>query len=447
MDIIKGAPTPGMSYNPNDPVYWDKNGLDQELTRVFEICHGCRLCFNLCPSFPELFNAVDGHNGRVHDLTSAEVNRVVDTCYQCKLCYVKCPYTPDDKHEFQLDFPRLLLRANAVRKKKNGIGLRGRLLSRPETLGKVAGVAPSLANWANRQPWLRAGLQAFVGIHKDKLLPEFHGETFLEWHRKQKATAGDGSKAVLFATCFVNHNNPGLGRDVIDVFSRNGIGLSCPKQNCCGMPALESGDVELARRMAAANVEALYPEVQAGKKVLAINPTCSYMMRKEYSELVGTPQAASVGGATMDVCEYLFQLKQEGKFNRDFRSTPERVGYHVPCHLKAQNIGFRSRDMMRLIPGTTVKMVEQCCGHDGTWAMRKEFFPLSMLAGQKAFEQMQAAESSVYATDCPLAAIQFQQAIGKRPIHPIQVLARAYRADGFPKTIEPEPKVPTNAAG
>jgi Fe-S oxidoreductase len=203
------------------------------------------------------------------------------------------------------------------------------------------------------------------------------------------------------------------------------------------MPAMEAGDIELAKRFARQNVEALLPQVQQGKKVVAVNPTCSYMMRKEYGELVGTPEARQVAAATMDPCEFLFQLKQEGKFNRDFRTTPELVAYHVPCHLRAQNIGFRSRDLMRLIPGTTVKMVEQCCGHDGTWAMRKEFFPLSLLSGKKAFDQMQAIEAKVLATDCPLAAIQFEQAIGQRPIHPIQVLARAYRSDGFPKVINP----------
>jgi Fe-S oxidoreductase len=448
MDIIKGAPTPGMTYNPNDPLYWHKDALTQELRRVFEICNLCRLCFNLCPSFPKLFEALERHEGAVDQLTAEEIASVVDYCFQCKACYVKCPYTPDDKHEFQLDFPRLLLRANAIRRKEEGIGLRGRLLSHPEILGKMAGITPGLANWANRQPLLRAGLQAVLGIHKDKQLPEFHGESFQDWYRKQPQPAGDPNRAVLFTTCFVNYNNPDLGRDVLEVFARNGIALNCPpQQNCCGMPAMEAGDIDLVRKLAAANVETLYPHVQAGKKVLAINPTCSYMMRKEYGDLLGTPEAHAVAAATMDVCEFLFQLKQEGQFNREFRSTPERVAYHLPCHLKAQNIGFRSRDLLRLIPGTTVKMVDQCCGHDGTWAMRKEFFPLSLLVGKKAFEGMAAAEAQVWATDCPLAAVHFQQATGRRPIHPIQVLARAYRSDGFAKRLDPEEKVRWNAAG
>ncbi|MCP5110231.1 MAG: hypothetical protein GY953_05290, partial [bacterium] len=177
-------PPEGLAHNPNDPAYWDKDGLAKELERVYEICHGCRLCFKLCPSFPELFDAVDRHDGDVRKLTAAESNRVVDTCFQCKVCYVKCPYTPDDGHQFQLDFPRLMLRANAVRRGESGIGLRGRVLSRPELLGRMAGFTPGLANWANRRPALRAVLERTLGIHREKLLPEFHSERFDEWLRK-----------------------------------------------------------------------------------------------------------------------------------------------------------------------------------------------------------------------------------------------------------------------
>ena len=423
----------GLTYDPNQPVYWDKAALAGEIDRIFEICHGCRLCFNLCPSFPELFNAVDRHDGQVRAITGAEQDRVIDTCYQCKICYVKCPYTPDDRHAFQLDFPRLLLRANALRRRERGFDLRSRMLARPELVGSIAGLTPRLTNWANRQPLLRVGLEKTLGIHREKILPEFHSETFEDWYRRQPAPAGDPAKAVLFTTCFVNHNNPQVARDAVEVYSRNGVSLGCPKQNCCGMPALESGDIELAKKLAVANVASLLPHAQAGKKIVAINPTCSYMLRKEYCELVGTADARVVAAASMDLCEFLWQRKQEGKLNRDFQSSPGRIGYHLPCHLKAQNIGFRSRDLMRLITGASVHLVEQCCGHDGTFAMKKEFFPLSMLAGRKSFDEMKEAEADALATDCPLAALQFEQALGRRPIHPIQVLARAYRPDGFPR--------------
>ena len=235
----------------------------------------------------------------------------------------------------------------------------------------------------------------------------------------------------------MNFNEPQVGKDAVEVYSKNGISLSCPKQNCCGMPALEHGDIELAKRLARQNVVSLHPHVRAGKKVVAIDPTCSYTLRKEYPELVGTAEAREVAAATRDICEFLFELKQEGAFCRDFQSSPGKIAYHLPCHLKAQNIGYRSRDLMRLIPGTTVKLVEHCSGHDGTWAMKKEFFPLSMLTGKKAFEGMANSGAEVFASDCPLASIHIDQALGTRPIHPIQVLARAYRPDGFPKTIQP----------
>jgi glycerol-3-phosphate dehydrogenase subunit C len=433
--MIKGTPTAGLSYNPNDTKYWDKDALRGEIERAFDICNGCRLCFNLCTSFPDLFNAVEAH-ASARDVTPAEVDRVIDACFQCKICYVKCPYTPDDKHEFQLDFPRLMIRANAQRKKERGLGLRGRVLARPEMMGRMAGMCAGMANWANRQPALRLGLEATLGIHREKLLPDFHGETFDDWFRKQPQPSGDPNRAVLFYTCSVNYNEPQVGKDAVEVYSKNGISLACPKQNCCGMPAIEQGDLALAKRLAEQNVAALYPHVREGRKVVAIDPTCSYTLRKEYPELVGTVEAREVAAATRDVCEFLFELKQQGQFCRDFRSSPGKVAYHLPCHLRAQNIGYRSRDLMRLIPGATITLVEQCSGHDGTWAMKKEFFPLSMLNGKKAFDAMGSAGADTLVSDCPLASIQFDQALGTRPIHPIQVLARAYRPNGFPQPVE-----------
>jgi glycerol-3-phosphate dehydrogenase subunit C len=418
----------------NDPTYWDKSALARDLERAYEICHGCRLCFNLCPSFPELFGAIDRHGGDAHAVTAAETDRVIDTCYQCKLCYVKCPYTPDCGHEYALDFPRLLVRANAIRRKNSGLDLRAKLLSRPEMMGRLGGLAPRAANWANRQPLMRRALEQVAGIHRDKLLPEYPAEPFESWFRRQPARGGE--EVVLFTTCFVNHYNPQIGKDAVEVFARNGLALVCPEQNCCGMPALDAGDMELAKKLARANVASLVPYIERGRKVVAIDPSCSYMMRKEYPELLGTEEARKLAAGVMDICEFLFQRKQAGQFNREFRSTPGKIAYHLPCHLKAQNIGYRSRDLLKLIPGVTVRLVDQCTGHDGTWAMKKEFFPLSLLAGEKAFRQMKEAQAETFASDCPMAALHFEQGAGLRPIHPIQVLARAYRADGFPRAVE-----------
>jgi glycerol-3-phosphate dehydrogenase subunit C len=444
---IQARPTDGLCYNPAEAKYFDRAGLDREMERVFDICSTCRLCFNLCPSFPALFGAVDSHGDDVREMTPAETARVIDLCYGCKLCEVKCPYTPRDGHEFQLDFPRLMTRAKAVRAREHGVALRERLLGNPDRLGKLGALAPGLANFGCRNRFQRVMMEKLLGIHRGKLLPDFAHETFDQWLARNPlppAPADPAARVVLFATCFVNYYNPAPGKAAVEVLAKNNCAIACPRQNCCGMPALDGGDVEFARKQARANVGSMLPLVRQGYKVAAINPTCSLTMRKEYPGLLGGGDAAEFSAAVVDTHELLWVVKQAGRLSRDFRSTPVTIAYHVPCHLKAQGIGFRSRDLMRIIPGTTIATVDACTAHDGTWAMKREFFELSMQAGAKAFDGMRDAGARVMASDCPLAAVQIEQATGTRPIHPIEVLARAYRADGFPDPV-PSPAPPTEA--
>jgi Fe-S oxidoreductase len=444
MSRIVAQPTEGLAYSPLQPHYYDEGKLHGELERVFDICHGCRLCFNLCPSFPALFRFVDGYDGDVTRLTPAQSDYVVDTCYQCKICYVKCPYTPDDGHEFKLDFPRLMQRAKAVRVRKRGIALRERLLGAPDLLGRLAGLTPWLANLANRLKPNRWLLEKLLGVHRHKLLPSFHGQTFLRWFRRHKRgfrLDGSQGKVFYFPTCFVNYNNPEIGKAAIRVFERNRLTVECDYRQCCGMPALDGGDVAGAQKAARANIAQLLPWVRQGYTVLATNPTCSMMMRKEYPELVEGEDARAVAAAVKDPNEYLNGLRREGKLDTNYQSTPAKIRYHVPCHLRAQNIGYRSRDMMGAISeNTEVELVAECCGHDGTWAMKTEYFELSLESGKKAFDGMRG--EGLLTTDCPLAAIQFEQATGTRPLHPLQVLDRAYRADGFPTPVAPKSEPP-----
>ena len=444
MSRIESKPTPFLSYDATEPKYWNRDGLNQEIDRVFDICHGCRLCFNLCPSFPELFNAVDAANGEVRALSAAQKERVVDLCYGCKLCEVKCPYTPADGHEFQLDFPRLILRDKAVRAREHGIALRERVLGDPDRLGKLGSMAPRMANWGCHQAIQRKLMEALLGIHRDKLLPDFAGETFEAWLKRAGipgAPAEPSSKVALFHTCFVNFYNPGPGKAAVAVLAKNGCAIASPKQNCCGMPALDGGDVEFAQKQARSNVASMLPLVRQGYRVAAINPTCSLTLRKEYPNLLSGDEVREFSAAVVDTHELLYELRRAGKFNREFRSTPGKIGYHFPCHLKAQGIGPRSRDLMRLIPGSEIVTVDACTSHDGTWAMKKEYFKLSLKWGERAFSGMRDAEPRVMTTDCPLAAVQFEQALGMRPMHPIEVLARAYEPGGFPDPV-PAPERP-----
>jgi Fe-S oxidoreductase len=441
MGRIKSTPSDALTYNPNEPRYWERDQLETEINRIFDICHGCRLCFNLCPSFPALFGAID-HAGTedVRDLKPDQKQRVVDLCYQCKLCEVRCPYTPRDGHEFQVDFPRLIMRARAVHGRERGVPLRDRILGNPDRIGKMGTLAPRLANVACRGSFQRMMMERLLGIHRDKIMPDFASEKFTTWVERNglpAAPAQPSMKVAVFHTCFVNYYNPAPGKALIRVLEKNGCQIASPPQNCCGMPAIDAGDIPFAQKEARQNVANLLPLVRSGYRIAAINPTCSMMLRREYPELVGTPEAKEIANAAADPHELLDELRRAGKFNRDFHSSPGTIAYHVPCHLKAQNIGLRSRQLLRQVPGTEITTVDACTAHDGIWAMKKENFELSMKYGERAFAPLREAHAAVMVTDCPLAAIQIQQATGTRPLNPAEILARAYERDGFPNSVQP----------
>lgn len=456
---ISYQPTDGLTYDPSDALYWDEGALAKEVERVFEVCHGCRMCFKYCDSFPTLFKFVDGYDGDVRKVTFEQTEQVMDACFQCKLCEVQCPYTPRDSHEFQLDFPKLVHRYQATRKKKTGFTLQDRVLGDPDTTSSLARASFGMANVMNRVSLHRWFLEKVLGIHRDKELPDFAGTTFEKWARAEgrlvatppkalPAPEGEDSKpgleAVLFQTCYVQNNEPDLGRDALAVLDANEVGVQCVEGlTCCGMPRWERGDLDSLRAQAKSNLDKLMPFVEQGSKVLVINPTCSMMMRREYPELLegeDRARAERLAEATMDVSEYVWSLRKEERFNTDFKSSPgAAVSYHAPCHLRAQAVGFKGRDLLREIPGVKASTVMECCGHDGTYAMRVEGFEPSIRVGGKAFEGMQDNEDAeVWATDCPLAALQFKQHAGRNPMHPMTILARAYREDGFPTKIPSE---------
>ncbi|MBL4685868.1 MAG: 4Fe-4S dicluster domain-containing protein [Nannocystaceae bacterium] len=441
---ISYQPTEGLSYDPAEPKYWDRQALDQEITRVFEVCHGCRMCFKYCDSFPSLFSMLDNkYDGDVRQLTEADTDKVMAQCFQCKLCEVQCPYTPRDGHEFKLDFPKLVHRWAAQRHRKHGPTFRDRVLGNPDLAGAAARASLGLANVLNRVRAHRVFMEKVLGVHRDKQLPDFAFRTFEHWATKQGLTEpGPGGEAVLFQTCYVQHNEPQVGRDTVEVMQRNKVDIRCAKGFvCCGMPAWEHGDLEGLRKNARKNLDILVPYVEQGAKVLAINPTCSMMLRREYPQLVAPEdreRATMVAEAVADPSEYLWSLRKQERFNTDFASSPKgAVAYHAPCHLRTQGVGFKGRDLLRKIPGVKPRLVMECCGHDGTFAMKTEGFVPSQKVGKRAFDGMKEVEAEVWATDCPLAAVQFEQHAGVKPLHPMSLLARAYRGDSFDKKALP----------
>ena len=431
---ISYLPTEGLTYDPSDSKYWDQEALDKEIDRTFEICHGCRMCFKYCDSFPNLFNLLDKkYNGDVKKINTEDTIQIMDACFQCKLCEVQCPYTIRDGHEFKMDFPKLVHRHKAIRSKDKPRTLRDKILGNPDKSAGMARASFGLANLMNNFSIPRWFMEKIIGIHRKKILPDFSFSTFEQWSAKLGLIReNQKAETVLFQTCYVQHNEPQIGKDTLAVLEKNKVDCACVKGlRCCGMPSWEQGDLETLRVNAKHNLDILIPFVEKGSKVLVINPTCSMMMRREYTELLDgedRERAKKLSEAVNDPSEYLWNIRNEDRFNTDINSMPnEKISYHAPCHLRAQGIGFKGRDLIKKITGSNVKTVMECCGHNGTYAMKVEGFDASKRIGQKSFDGMKSEESEVWATDCPLAALQFKQHAGVKPKHPMSILAEAYR--------------------
>jgi Fe-S oxidoreductase len=416
--------------------YWDARALDKELRRQYDVCNSCRLCFNLCPAFPTLFEHFDSDavDSDPDKLTHQQVNEFVDLCYNCKLCFIKCPYTPP--HKFLMDIPKVVMRARAVEAKESGPDLREMMLSNPDRVGPLASRGAKLANFANTNPTSRWLMEELIGIHRKKILPKFHAETFERWFKRNASQlqftskGGCGPKVALFHTCIVNYNEPQIGRAAVRVLQKNGTEVADPPgQRCCGMPYLDSGRLEAALEHFRDNVKALLPYVRQGYDIVVPEPTCGMMLKKEYIDYLQgeeREQAQEIAGRVFDLSEYLIKLRNEGRLARDFAVQVGRVAYHQPCHLKYQAIGQKSLELLRLAGAEVILVDKGCSGHDGTWAMKKEYFDLAQKVARGLHRGVREAEADLVATDCSLAGLQITQGTGRRTLHPVEVLARAY---------------------
>ena len=447
-----------MAYD--NPQFWDASHLESELHRVFEICNGCRLCFNLCPSFDVLFRRVDEldphreeaegkhiEGGRiveeheaaellkhvqvatenpVHLLQDSDRERVVELCYECKLCFPKCPYVPP--HEFAVDFPKLMLRAKMNRAREDGIALRERLLGATDLVGTVMTKIAPLANAAAHNAFNRMLMDQTIGIARERQLPAYAGESFATWWSRRAPVAGGDTDVALFATCYVNYNDPAIGQAAVDVLERAGCAVQCPDQVCCGMPKLDGGDIEGARRLARKNVDSLLAIARSGAKIVTPGPSCTLMLRTEYPELVGTPEAKEVADTVMDLSDYLLQLARAKKLKPPPAGAVGTVAYHVACHNRVQGFGYRGRDLLKWAGGD-VALVDRCCGMDGTWGMKSEFFDESLKIAEGAARRVESSSAETVSSDCPLAGLQLRQKTGRRSFHPVRILHAAYAGE------------------
>ena len=422
-----------------NPDFYNEASVLHEMERVFDICHGCRRCFSLCQSFPLLFDAIDASDTMELDSVDKKVYwDVVDNCYLCDMCYMtKCPYVPP--HEWNVDFPHLMLRGKAVKHQKGGDKLRDKILTSTDAVGKLASipVVVQVVNAANKNKTLRHLMDKVAGIHADALLPEFHSDNL----RKQAArrtvpnitpvtTERTRGKVALFATCYGNRNEPQIGMDLITVLEHNGIVVTLvPQEQCCGMPKLELGDLEAVARAKQANIPVLAKLVDEGWDIMAPVPSCVLMFKQELPLMFpDDAEVAKVRKAIFDPFEYLMLRHKEGRLKTDFKKSLGKVSYHVSCHLRVQNMGLKTRDMLHLIPGTQVEPIERCSGHNGTYAVKSEYHEVSMKIGKPVVNRVKQAQADYYSSDCPMAGHQIENGLndGSTPVHPLSLLRLAY---------------------
>lgn len=431
------------TYDPFHPAYFDEADLRSEMVRVYDLCHGCRLCFKFCTAFPTMFEAIDRHDDQdAAKLTVAEQDQVVDECFNCKLCYVNCPYIPG-QHEWAIDFPRLMLRAEQVLHRERPSTASQRMtdqaLGRTDLAGRAGSLVAPLANKAIGTPGsvARRAMEKVTGIAAQRVLPPYARTRFSTWWKRRSPLrfARKQGSAILFPTCLVEYQAPSVGHDLVRVMERNGIECSLPAgQVCCGAPWLHSGDVDSFRRHGRKNVALLADAIRAARRkgdspaVVVPQPTCSYVLKQDYPAYLGGDDAALVAEHTYDAAEYLMKIHKAEDTLLDTAfggHVPETVTYHAPCHLRAQNIGLKSRDLLRLT-GAKVTVVAECSGIDGTWGYRAENFDRSRQVAKKMAQAITKAGGDVVAGDCHLANGGIVQETGRQPVHPVSILARAY---------------------
>jgi Fe-S oxidoreductase len=429
-----------------NPEFYDEAALTKELERVFDICHGCRRCFSLCNSFPTLFDAVDeSSTGEVDGVDKKVFWEVVDHCYLCDMCFMtKCPYVPP--HPWNIDFPHLMLRAKATRNRKEGEGVKNKLLAATDTVGNIAGipVVAEIVNAVNHSSLGRSLLQKTLGVAPDAPLPKYYSRTARKRLDRLGTTATAAAsaqvakptdtttgKVALFATCYGNRNEPDLDVDLVAVFEHNDIPVTLiTQEKCCGMPRLELGDLEQVARLKDFNVPHLMEAIDAGYDIVAPIPSCVLMFKQELRLMFPDDlKVQQIAKRIFDPFEYLMLRHKAGLLKTDFKTSLGKVSYHVPCHLRVQNIGLKTRDVLKLVPETTVDVIERCSGHNGTYGVKERFRKASLKIGKPVMTRVEGAKPAHYTSDCPMAGHQIKSGLPEltqEPEHPLKLLRIAY---------------------
>lgn len=422
-----------------NPEFYNADLLLKELERVYDICHGCRRCVSLCEAFPTLFDLVDeSKTFEVDGVDKKDFWQVVDECYLCDLCYqVKCPYVPP--HDWNVDFPHLMLRAKAIQFKKGERKISHKLISSTDLAGKTASLPliNQAVNTAKNSPVMRKMASKMLDIHPKAQLPDFHKDTLRKRYKNKqprgiraKEAGPTRGRVALFVTCYCNYNEPGIGEDLIAVFEHNGIPVRLTeKESCCGMPKLEQGDLVKVDKLRRKNIPQLVKLIDEGWDIVAAVPSCVLMFKQELPLMFPDDEdVLKVKRHIFDPFEYLLHRHKAELFRTEFHLSLGTVAWHVPCHQRVQNIGPKTQQILSLIPGTEINAIERCSGHDGTYGVRNDSWAKSQKIARPVITRAKKMEADYLVSDCPMAATQIADGLDLKhgETNPLSLLRKAY---------------------
>ena len=423
------------------PDFLNPEKLDSEIRRVFDICHGCRRCFNLCDSFPKLFDMIDeSENEDIDSLKSEQFEPVVDACTLCDMCFMtKCPYVPP--HDFDLDFPHLMLRYRTAQNKQGKLSNIPVQLARIDRNAKIGIMFSKLINWVSdiKNIIFRKILEIITGIDKRVQLPKYNSETFSNFFKNNKDKINfeidkKNRKVVIYSTCFVNFNKKSTGIAALKVLKKNGVEVQEAYPGCCGMPFLEQADLPKVVLQAQKVSKDLLDWVDKGYKVVTLTASCGLMLKFEWPLLLPNDENVKrLSANVMDIDEYIVDISNKEGLVEGLKEIDGGVTVHHACHARAQNMGVKARDMLKLIPNVKIDVVEKCAGHGGTFGVMKGTHDIANKVGRPAARQIKNKNNKYMASDCPLAGKHLKQLeidtniSNDEALHPIELMAKSYR--------------------
>tara|TARA_B100002051_G_C16721505_1_gene632727 strand:- start:736 stop:2082 length:1347 start_codon:yes stop_codon:yes gene_type:complete len=429
--------------NWKDKAFVDSESLDAEMRRVFDVCHSCRRCFNLCDSFPRLFDLIDeSESGELDSVDSSSFSKVEESCTLCDLCFLsKCPYVPP--HEFNIDFPHLILRYRYVEKiKKSGLSIINRIILNTDLTGKIGSYYAPFINWifSKKNILTRKIIEFFTGIHRNARLPKFNFRPFEKIKKKtiykqQNIDLSNSRKVVIYTTCYVNYNLPDVALAALKVLNKNNVYVEFIYPECCGMPKLEAGDLQSVTEKAKRISKKLVSWIDKGYEILTLTPSCGLMFKSEWKLLdPENENILKVANATKDICEYVVELTKDESFITGSQNLEKNIALHIACHTKAQNIGIKSAEMLKAVPNIKINIIDKCSGHGGSFGVKKDTYPLAKKYGKMAARKISISDDTIIASECPLAAQHLSETNAEinsnknytKTYHPIEILAESY---------------------